>query len=329
MSILVTGASGAFGAHFAAKKLAEGQEVISIRHDERPWTTARLLGIDEKITWVRGDILNQNLCRRVVADYCVDAIYHFAALPIVQVGMRTTVPLFETNLMGTINLLEAVKENTWAGKLIHFVYISTDKVYGDVGAEAYTEDMPLNGLGIYECSKAGADLAVRTFAKCGFIPKVTVVRPSNIVAPGDINLGRVFARTIIPCLRGDRPRLYRTAYLREFTHVEDAVTAIEAAATVGGVFNAGSGEQRSLEQCVDAILKFFPGIAPEWTEPPKLARVEIPFQELDTTKLRTVTGWVPRYTFTETVARTVEWWSSAWPKLPQWIKEWQAADWHS
>ena len=117
-----------------------------------------MIGIRDRITWVRGSILDATLCKRVIADYGVETIFHLAALPLVQVATRTAVPIFETNFMGTVNLLEAVKENNWAGKIVRFIYISTDKVYGSAGERAYTEDMPLNGLAIYDSSKAAADL---------------------------------------------------------------------------------------------------------------------------------------------------------------------------
>ena len=335
-TILVTGASGAFGSHLASRLLDEGHEVISFKHDERPVTTAKLLGIEDQITWVRGSITDERLCKRVIADFEVDSIFHLAALPIVQVGTRTTQPIFETNFGGTINLLEAVRENTWAGKHVRFIYVSTDKVYGDAGGKPYTEDMPLNGLGIYECSKAAADLAARTYANAGFAPKLVIARPCNLILPGDLNFGRVLPRMIIPCLRGDSPTLYRTSYLREFMDVRDAVEALieldEALVRddveTGGAFNVGSGEQRTLDQVVAAVMKHFPKIEPKWTEAPAISRIEIPFQTLSTDKIQHVLGWKAKYTFEQSIDHLVKWWRDVYPVLPHAIRNTRIEDWH-
>mgnify|MGYP001618131761 FL=1 len=174
-TLLITGCSGAFGGNYAKRMLDEGHEVISIRHDEAPVDTASLLGIRDKITWVRGSILDANLCKRIVADYGINEIVHFAALPIVSAATRTAVPIFECNILGTIHLLEAVKDNYFAGKNIKFVMVSTDKSYGDAGKRPYTENMPLCGLGVYDASKSCADLIARSYHSCGYAPYLVVV----------------------------------------------------------------------------------------------------------------------------------------------------------
>lgn len=337
MRALVTGASGAVGAHIAKALLDNGHEVISIRHDEAPFDTASLLGIREKIIWTRGTITNEQFVKRLIADHAPDTIFHFAALPLVQVATRTTTPIFQANILGTVHILEAIKENAWAGKDIRLIAASTDKAYGDAGAKPYTEDMPLNGLAIYDASKACADLVVRTYAKAGLIPAAVVVRPCNIVAPGDLNLGRVLPRAILPCLRGESPTLYRTTYQREFIAVEDAVQAflmlddrlrLAPAEVHTEAFNVGSGEQRSLDQAIDTVLSYFPGIKPLWTTPPAISRVEIPFQLLDASKIQTLLGWRAKLNFEATVRRLILWWQERWEALPRALREKRITGWH-
>ena len=338
MIILITGASGAIGAHLAKRLLDEGHEVISIKHDEHPFDTSSLIGVRDRIVWAKGSILDERFVKRVVADYAPEVIYHLAALPITQAAMRSMVPVFTVNLMGTIHLLEAVKESNWAGKNIRLIFQSTDKAYGEAGSKPYTEDQPLNALAPYDCSKACADQAVRTYAACGFVKSAAVARSCNIIAEGDLNFNRVFPRTIIPSMRGEPPSLYRTDYLREFMYVEDAVSGLitiehllSANSTKwnGHAFNVGSGEQRTLPQCVEQILRHFPGIEPNWTEAPPLSRIEIPYQALDTAKLHQAWPvWVPRYTFEETISRLVAWWREHWNALPVSVKTWRATGWH-
>lgn len=349
MKVLVTGASGAFGAHCAKALLADGHQVISIEHDGGPFTTAHLLGIYDQITWAKGSITNANFVKRVVADYGPDAIIHFAALPLVQVATRTTQPIFETNFLGTVNLLEAVKENQWAGKEIAFVYISTDKVYGDAGRRPYTEDMPLNGLAIYDASKACADLVCRTYANCGFANKLAVVRPCNIVATGDLNLNRVLPRLILPTIRREAAKLYRTDYLREFINVSDAVTGIRSVMNAlikgsiptGSAYNLGSGEQLSLDDIIDAVDNSFDAVNSarsgnpieytlnlEWVAAPPISRIEIPFQKLDSSRMWEVFGWTPDFKFVDTVHHLIKWWLDNWGKVPVAVRSRRVSDWH-
>src|SRR3989304_2293408 len=316
MRTLVTGASGAIGSWLAKKLLSDGHEVVSILHDNRPFTTSKFLGIHDKISWAHGSILDGNFVKRVISDYSVDTIYHLAALPLVQVSTRTAVPVFDVNIMGTVNILEAIKENYWTGKEIALVVISTDKAYGDAGEKPYTEDLPLGGLSIYDVSKACADMITRTYAAGGFAPQIVVARPCNVIIPGDTNLGRVFPRTTLPALSGKNPILYRTYYVREFIWIEDIVSGLvtlgkslkEIPEKVHGeAFNIGSGNQATLEIVVGEILNHFSGISPVWIEPPTLARVEIPYQKLNTTKMETTTGWTASTSFRDSVHKYIDW----------------------
>lgn len=338
-TILVTGASGAIGSWLAKALLDKGHEVVSILHDNRPFTPSKIIGVHDKISWAHGDLLDESFVKRVVADYAVESIFHLAALPLVQVGTRTTVPIFQTNIMGTVNLLEAVKENHWAGKNIRFIMMASDKVYGNAGEISYTENMPLNGLSIYDCSKACADMISRTYATCNFASLVSIARPCNTIIPGDLlNLGRILPRLIIPAIRGDSPGVYRTEYLREFIWVGDVVDALialdEGLRTDperfhGEAFNVGSGQQATLDEIVTLVMEHFPGIGVDWADPPAISRVEIPFQMLDTTKLKSYTTWKPRYTLINSVRMLIDWTVDHWDSLPEPIKNYKTQGWHA
>src|SRR6266487_6275636 len=134
MRALVTGASGFIGAHMALRLLDSGAEVISISHDRVPVSTARLLDIQDRVTWCDGDIRDEQLIKRILGDYNIDQIYHFAALPIVEMGMRSCRPMFEVNFMGTLSILEAMREATVSGKDVGLMYVSTDKFYGPISS---------------------------------------------------------------------------------------------------------------------------------------------------------------------------------------------------
>jgi CDP-glucose 4,6-dehydratase len=314
MKILVTGASGFLGAYLSKRLVENGNTVVSIKHDDTPTNPAKMLNIEKDITWCKGDILNSNLVKRVIADYEVDLVYHLAALPIVQVGLRTTVPMFETNLMGTLNVLEALKEeHLMAGYDIPLVHMSTDKVYGmtDWGRK-YVETDPLNAEIPYEASKACADIAVRTYKSSGYIKRASVVRPSNIFGPGDAN-NRIIPNTIRFCMKGQSPQLWRNyTYVREYTFADDWADAMEAVAkftfqTGGDVFNIGSSESKTQGEVISEIAKYF-GIQPTTIEPPDYTRKEIPYQALDHSKITNLVGWKAKTPFADGIARTVQWW---------------------
>ncbi len=311
--ILVTGASGFVGGHIAEHLLKKGHTVISISHDSKPVTTSKLLGIEDQIIWAKGDILDNNCIKRVISDYEVTQIYHTAALPIVRVGGRTTVPIFETNIMGTVNILEAVREQNTAGYNIDMLFISTDKVYGNSGQEPYKEDIPLKALGIYEASKAAADIICRSyFFNYGI--NVVVARCCNIIGTADLN-SRIVPNTIKRCLSGKNPLVYKDMdYVREYINVNDAISAYELLLdniklTKGEIYNIGSGDIFKQEEVIEKILNHFPELEMDYVEAPFYTKTEIPYQKLCIDKIYNQFKWKSKISFDKSIREITYWWS--------------------
>lgn len=128
LRLLVTGASGVYGAYFARHALDLGHDVFSIRHNDRPHTTATALGIADRITWARGDILDTEFLSLLLAEHDIQGIAHFAAKPLVRTGTTAGKPIYQVNAMGTVALLEAVK-HVVASRPVHFLMVSS--VTGD------------------------------------------------------------------------------------------------------------------------------------------------------------------------------------------------------
>src|SRR3989442_10234461 len=218
--------------------------------------------------------------------------------------------------MGTLSILEALKEQTLSGTDIPLVYIATDKVYGPTEwGRPYKESDPLLANSPYECSKACADMTVRMYNSMDFVKYVVTVRPSNQYGPGDMN-SRVIPNTIRRCLQGKSPILYKgITYIREFTYFYDTCRAflmlgdkIREKGVNGEAFNLGSGETADQEGVIAEILKWFPDVQPEWREPEPYTRKEIPYQALDHSKLTERVGWRPKVLFDTGISQTVAWW---------------------
>ena len=314
LRIFVTGATGAYGAHFAAHCLAQGHEVYAIEHHPKPNDSASLLGIKDKITWVQGDVRNGQLLAGCLADWDIQAVAHFAALPLVRTSVVVAEPVFSTNVMGTVALLDAVKQVSVGGKKIHFLHVSTDKVYGNAGDVPYTEDTPLNGSSVYEASKVAAEAACRAYQAQGHVPNLVMSRSCNVVATTDTNF-RLIPNTIRQFMCNVPAKVFTSAqYVREYIHVRDSVEALyelmmRADEYAGQAFNVGSGYQWTQEEAIEHIKKaHFPEGNIIRIDPPAYHKIEISYQRLNCAKIERALGWKPRRTLEATIAELVGWW---------------------
>lgn len=309
MNILVTGATGFVGAHLAKRLLDEKNDVVTIVHDLHPKTkrTLELLGIDEHISKVNGSITDLDLVKRVTSDYEIDLIYHLAALPIVRVGNVSPVPIWDANIRGTWNVMEAAKECN-----SRVFYLSTDKVYGHHGNDPYEEHFALNGLNIYESSKACADNIVRSYAYV-FGIKTAIVRSCNIYGPADFN-SRLIPNSIRKCLAGISPTVYDGIdYVREWIFVADAISAfIKVAENISEkpneVYNVGTGFSADQREVIRRILLHFEGIEYKVEPPQSYMHKEIPYQVLSAEKIRTKLDWTHKVDFDAGLKIVVDWW---------------------
>ena len=322
-NLLITGASGFIGSHMSKYFISNGWEVTGIEHDSRRIDIPSLLGIRDKMNWCRLDIgRDSSGVKRVIADYEIDSVIHLAALPIVRAGARTTLPIYETNIFGTLHVLEAIKEQNLSGFTTKGIMTATDKVYGNYEwGKPYTEDLPLNADDVYSSSKACADIITRAFSRLWKLPLVTT-RPSNIYGPADLN-SRLIPNTIKNCLRSRPPIIYEGInYVREFTYIDDLSRAYEILLNkldVGDVsseaYNIGSGKTFNQETCIREILRHFSELKPEYRKPMKYMGNEIEYQELNSDKMRRL-GWIPKVSFSDGIKSTIKWYKENIDILP-------------
>ncbi len=314
LRILVTGATGPYGAHFAKLCISRGHDVFSIRHTNKPNDSASLLGISDKITWATGDIRDTKFLATCLASWEIQAVAHFAALPLVRTGTLIAEPVFDINTMGTVALLDATKQIVHGGRQINFLFVSTDKALGYAGDVPYTEDMPTLGTGIYEASKVAAEAACRAYHAQGLVPHLVISRSCNVVATADLSW-RLIPNTCRQFICSTPAKVFtKGQYVREYMHVDDAVEAqytlmMRADELAGEIFHIGSGHRWTQEEAIEHIHeKHFPEGVVSRVDPPAYHRIEIPYQILNSSKLRRVTGWAPKKTVEEAVADLVAWW---------------------
>jgi dTDP-glucose 4,6-dehydratase len=308
MNILVTGGAGFIGSNYVRLLLEEsGDRVINLDLLTYAGNLANLTGYedDPRYGFVRGDIRNRDLVRKILTDENIDAVVHFAAESHVDRSVECPEIFILTNVLGTEILLE---ESRAAG-VDRFVMVSTDEVYGSLGDEGqFVEDTPLAPNSPYAASKASADLLCRSFFKTFDFP-VMITRCSNNYGPYQ------FPEKLIPLMIAnaleDRalPVYGDGRNVRDWLYVGDHCRAVDLVlrrGVPGDVYNIGGcNEMRNLdlvEMLVDKLDKSRDLITFVKDRPGHDLRYAI-----DAAKIMGELGWRPQVNFQAGLALTVEW----------------------
>lgn len=309
-SVFVTGAHGLLGSWLTGALVEQGAEVTILERDVHARSPLRIQGIDARVNRVRGDLCDAALMERTVGEYEVDTVIHLAAQTIVGTANRSPVSTFESNIRGTWTLLEACRTH----QVPRVVVAASDKAYGAHETLPYREDFPLQPKYPYDVSKAATDLIARCYWHTYEMP-VAVTRFANIYGGGDLNRSRLVPEAIAAALGGRRPIIRSDGTPeRDFIYVEDAVRAylaicdaLDSGEARGEAFNAGGERPHSVAEVVSLVCK----VAGTELEPDirgtGTPSGEIDRQYVDSTKLRTMTGWRPQVELEDGLRRTVEW----------------------
>jgi CDP-glucose 4,6-dehydratase len=208
--VFVTGGTGLVGGWLTERLVDLQADVVALVRDWVPGSRFVELGLDKKVSVVRGDIRDQAMLERVLGEYEIDTVIDLAAQTIVGIANRNPVSTFETNIAGTWCLLEAVRRSPTVKAV---VLASSDKAYGSAPALPYVETTPLNGEHPYDVSKSCADLIAQCYAKTWKVP-VAITRCGNFFGGGDLNWNRVVPGTIRSIFRGERPVIRITSMSR-------------------------------------------------------------------------------------------------------------------
>jgi len=302
--ILITGGTGFLGPHIA-QRLIEDE---ACEHVVIPSTShrSRVAFESDKISLVDGDVRDYGFVQRLFDKYGFDTVFHLAAISEVRECQDNAKLAFDTNIGGTINILEAARA---CSNINAIVVSSSYRVYGR-SPLPYREEYPLNDKGVYEASKTCADLIARSYFYNYKLP-VTITRCSNLYGPGDLNYSRIIPNTIRLALNDESPLVHTGVekLIREFLYIEDAVDAYLALAknidkTAGEAYNVGSGEKISIGELVNKILNIISSsIRIDYRES---SYSEITNQYLDSSKIKNDIGWFAKVALTDGLNRTIK-----------------------
>lgn len=308
MKILVTGGAGFIGSNFVHHIYRERPDWHITVFDKLTYAGNRenVAGLDEnRVAFIQGDICDEAAIDAAVA--AVDAVIHFAAESHNDNSLHSPRPFLDTNIVGTYQILEAVRKH---GKRLH--HISTDEVYGDLELDdpaKFTPDTPYNPSSPYSSTKAGSDLLVRAWVR-SFGVQATISNCSNNYGPYQ-HIEKFIPRQITEIIDGRRPKLYGSGEnVRDWIHTEDhssGVLAILEKGAIGETYLIGADGERNNKDVVEMILNTMGKDVSDYEHVNDRPGHDMRYA-IDSSKLRTELGWEPKYTdFTSGLADTIKW----------------------
>lgn len=321
--ILITGGAGFIGSHVVRRFVTRYPDYRIVNFDLLTYAgnLANLSDVEQapNYTFVRGDICDAEAVGEVFRRYAIDGVIHLAAESHVDRSIRDPFTFARTNVLGTLTLLHAAREEwqgAWAGK--RFYHISTDEVYGALGFgdKPFNEGTRYAPHSPYSASKASSDHFVRAFHDTYGLPTV-VTNCSNNYGPYQ------FPEKLIPLLvnniRLERPLpVYgRGENVRDWLHVEDHARAIDLIfheGQSGETYNIGGGNEwrnidlvRLIVRTTDRLLGRPEGASERLiTYVTDRAGHDLRYA-IDFSKLRRELGWEPAFRFEEGIEQTVRW----------------------
>ena len=323
--VLVTGHTGFKGAWLCALLLEAGTQVTGYALE--PPTDPSLFelsGMGKRIRSVTGDIRDLERLSKVFQEVQPEVVLHLAAQPIVRESYKNPVGTYETNVMGTVNVLECVRHTA---SVRSFLNVTTDKVYYNREWEwGYREDDPLDGFDPYSNSKSCSELVTHSYKNSFFADGRTAIstaRAGNVIGGGDFAADRILPDCVRAALAGQTILVRNPHSIRPFQHVLEPIYAYLMIAAMqyedgsyAGYYNVGPGDK----DCVTTgeLVEMFCcawGEGQTWENHFAGGPHEANFLKLDCSRLRQVFGWKPVWGVEKAVNQTVAW-----------VKAWQAGE---
>ncbi len=307
--VLITGADGFIGSHLTEALVKKGDKVKAFTYynsfNSWGWLDTIPKDVLNEIEVFTGDIRDPNGVRTALQG--IDEVYHLAALIAIPFSYHSPDAYVDTNIKGTLNVLQAARTLNTSRVLI----TSTSEVYGTAQYVPIDEKHPYQGQSPYSATKIGADRLAESFYRSFEMP-ITIVRPFNTYGP------RQSARAVIPTiitqlLAGkEEIKLGSLTPTRDFNYVKDTANGFieiaKAANTIGEEINIATQNEISIGQLAEELIRQINPQAKIVTDEQRLRPEKSEVNRLlgANKKIKTLTDWAPQYTFAEGLAETIE-----------------------
>jgi CDP-glucose 4,6-dehydratase len=312
--ILITGHTGFVGSWLTLWLSNSGAEVIgfSLNPPSKPYLY-RILNLEDKITNIRGDIRNRNKVESIIKEYRPEIVMHLAAQPILLKSYEEPINTYLTNVIGTLNLLEANRKND---NLKAILNVTSDKVYENVKQrKGYVEENKLGGYDPYSSSKSCSEIVTNAY-KNSFYNEIGVAtaRAGNIIGGGDWGENRLVPGLVESSINKKRIFIRHPKSIRPWTHIFDILngylTLTNAAYNnpekYSDSWNFSTKYRKSVRDVINEFSKYF-----------KInykIKADVRHEEdillLNSVKARRLLGWKSKVGFEEAVRLTAEWYNN-------------------
>ena len=320
-SVLVTGHTGFKGSWLIRILTLSGAKVTgySLNPPTDP-SLFQIAGLEKTVNSVIGDIRDLEGLKKVFHQAKPEIVFHLAAQPIVRDSYKNPAYTYETNVMGTVNILECVRT---ADSVKSFLNVTTDKVYENKEWEyGYRENDSLDGYDPYSNSKSCSELITHSYQKSFFADggcAISTSRAGNVIGGGDFANDRIIPDCIRAASRGKDIIVRNPFSTRPYQHVLEPLAMYLTIAmkqyedkAYEGYYNVGPDDRDCITtgQLVDLFCSQW-GENAKWINQYDGGPHEANFLKLDCSKVKKVFGWQPRYHVKEAVEKTVQW-SKSW-----------------
>ena len=321
--VLVTGHTGFKGSWLCKLLSMEGAEVTgySLKPPTEP-SLFKLANIEQEINSVIGDIRDLAAVQQVFEESQPEIVLHLAAQPIVRDSYKEPVYTYETNVMGTVNILECVRNSSCVKS---FLNVTTDKVYLNKEWHwGYRENEELDGFDPYSNSKSCSELVTHSYKNSFFVDgrvAISTARAGNVIGGGDFANDRIVPDCIRAAVAGQDIVVRNPFSTRPYQHVLEPLAAYLMIAArqyedikFAGYYNVGPDDVDCFQTgaLVDLFVSKW-GAGLKWLNEYDGGPHEANFLKLDCSKLKAVFGWKPRWNLDTAIEKTVEW-AKAWQK---------------
>ena len=311
-NILVTGGLGILGAALVKQLSKNKSNNIYILDRSKNLSKIKVLELNrlKKVKIIKGNFNDYKTVYKIIKNKKIGFIFHLGAITQVIDAYKSPMETFNSNIIGTINILECIRN---LKKNIILIFSSSDKAYGTLSGAAYSENHRLKGNYPYDVSKSSSDLIVQSYVKT-YNVKAGIIRSGNIYGPGDLNMDRLVPHVVISSLKNKKSILRSNGNLiRDYIFVDDVANAyillmkkmIKTKDDLR-IYNVGSKENFTVKNFVKLIStminkkQILPIIKNN-------SKIEIYKQKLNYVKIKKELRWYPKSKLKDSLKITINW----------------------